>query len=114
MVRTLASHAGNRGSSPRGTTNKENKGFGIVAGPFFYARQIHFQPYFQPADQKEPPVTEIDGIVAMRNVQVLELDLVDLDQDVDVLRGIICEQYEMLTMVSDVFHGRRSHIAGRC
>jgi hypothetical protein len=31
-----ASHAGNRGSSPRGTTNKENKGFGIIAGPFFY------------------------------------------------------------------------------
>jgi len=55
VVRTLASHAGNRGSSPRGTTNKENKGFGIVADPFFYARQIHFQPYFQPTDQNEPP-----------------------------------------------------------
>jgi hypothetical protein len=87
VVRTLASHAGNRGSSPRGTTNKENKGFGIVTEPFFYAYQIHFQPYFQPTDQKEPPVTEIDGIVAVRNVQVFELDPVELDQDVDLLCG---------------------------
>jgi hypothetical protein len=62
VVRTLASHAGNRGSSPRGTTNKENKGFGILASPLFYAKQIHFQPYFQPTDQKEPPVTEIASL----------------------------------------------------
>jgi len=41
----------------------------------------------------------------MRNVRVLELDPVELDQDVDVLRGIICEQYEMLSMISDVFNG---------
>jgi hypothetical protein len=34
-----------------------------------------------------PPVTGIDGVAAVRNVRVLELEPVELDQDNDLLRG---------------------------
>jgi hypothetical protein len=49
-----ASHAGNRGSSPRGTTNKENKWLGVVTDPFFM-RVISISNPISNLQTKKPP-----------------------------------------------------------
>jgi len=47
----MASHAGDTGSIPVGTTNNEIKGLGHRSKSFFIAEKMYFQPYFQPLER---------------------------------------------------------------
>jgi hypothetical protein len=43
----MPSHAGNRGSTPLGTTINKNKGLIKFTGPFFFSRSCH-PPHYPP------------------------------------------------------------------
>ena len=51
VVRTLASHAGSRGSNPLGTTNNKNRGLGNFTGPCFYFLNS-LSPHYPPESRK--------------------------------------------------------------